>query len=529
LDRTTGPIAAFAHDLRALRKLAGNSSYRELARTALYAPSVLSHAASGHRLPTLQVTLAFVAACGGDRATWERRWRKVAADVGAATDMPPAGFRPVDQPPADVPAADPSPADPPAGFPPTCLLPPVPAPVETPADIAQSWSFPRVPSTFAPPAQLPMGFNTFVGRKHALTAALRVIAQTGPVRAPLMISGPIGAGKTALALRLSDEISAEFPDGQLHAELSCCPPGSQSLMYVMRGFLQALGVPAPLVPDDPAQQIGLYRSLLAQCRLFVLLENVSDERQVRPFLGRVMRSQVVVTSRARLLGLDGTQRIDLDAFDRHESMSLIGRLAGTERVQAEYEATNAIAELCADLPLAVSIIGRKIAARPEWAISHTARLLGDRDRLMDILAVGDVNVRDRFASAYRLLPPSAQQAILELAPDGAGWTTASGLAAATGVPVHAADEVLESLVDAGLLTRANKAGRYRMSTLVSAFVASARRDASHLVVPPVDGTRSERPSTHHGMPPGAAHRPHNGVVASHDVGFAFAHGGPATA
>ncbi|MFD0586223.1 hypothetical protein [Dactylosporangium darangshiense] len=86
LDGTGGPITEFARDLRALRRRAGNPSYRELARTALFAPSVLSTAASGHRLPTLPVTLAFVAACGGDRAAWERRWRSVAGEAG-----PPAG------------------------------------------------------------------------------------------------------------------------------------------------------------------------------------------------------------------------------------------------------------------------------------------------------------------------------------------------------------------------------------------------------------------------------------------------------
>jgi len=86
LNGTNDPIAAFAHDLRELRKRAGNPSYRELARTALFAPSVLSSAASGHRLPTLPVTLAFVASCGGDRAAWERRWRKVAGHVGTAPE-----------------------------------------------------------------------------------------------------------------------------------------------------------------------------------------------------------------------------------------------------------------------------------------------------------------------------------------------------------------------------------------------------------------------------------------------------------
>jgi hypothetical protein len=461
LDGTGGPVAAFAHDLRALRKRAGNPSYRELARTALFVPSVLSSAASGHRLPTLAVTLAFVAACGGDRATWERRWREVAGSVGAASqsrdERAPAPHAPL-----------------------------VFSPAETAPGAKQSRPCPRAVSDIARPAQLPIGSGIFVGRSRALASASHVIGQTGPVKIPLMISGPIGVGKTALALRLADDVSAQFPDGQLYADLSTCGPGSQSSNGILRGFLRALGVPEPLVPDDPMQRIGLYRSLLAQRRLFVLLENAYDECQVRPLLGRATHSQVMVTSRARLLGLDGTHRIDLDTFTRRESMTLIGRLAGAERVQAQHKVADALAERCGDLPLAVSIIGRKIAARPEWAVGYTAGLLADDDRLMDSLSVGDVNVRDRFASAYQRLAPAGRQALHQLGLSGAGWATATGLASALDISIDSADELLESLVDAGLLTRATVAARYSLSTLARVFAVDVQRDSTHLAVPLVD-------------------------------------------
>jgi hypothetical protein len=443
------PIGEFAHDLRALRRRAGNPSYRKLARMALFAPSVLSSAASGHRLPTLPVTLAFVAACGGDHAAWERRWHKLAART-ESTAAQSAG-------PSLISVARPRAV--------STLERTVPAPPD---------------AGFARPAQLPMGSGTFVGREEVLAGAAQVIARTSPVTTPLMVSGPIGVGKTAFALRLADDLSAAFPDGQLYADLSVTGPAG----FAVQGFLHALGVSPLLVPDDATQQIGLFRSLLTQRRLFVLLENAHDERQVRPLLGRATRSQIVVTSRARLLGLDGVHRIELDTFTRHESMALIGRLAGAERVQAEHEATDALAELCGDLPLAINIIGRKIAARPEWAVAYIAGLLADGERLMDSLSVGDVNVRDRFASAYHLLTPIARNAVHQLARGGTGPATASGLAAAMSIGVGTADELLESLVDTGLLTRADGAGRYRVSTLLGAFAADARADAPHATLVP---------------------------------------------
>ncbi len=460
LDVTTGPIAAFAHDLRVLRNRAGNQSYRELARTALFAPSVLSSAASGHRLPTLAVTLAFVSACGGDRAAWERRWRSIAGQTGGGVEA--REERAPAQAPAEV-SSD---------------------PVHTLASGVIH---------LARPAQLPMGSRTFVGRDQDLTDAAKMIGSSGPVKVPLLVSGPIGVGKTSFALRLAEEVAADFPDGQLYADLSNSGTGGRSANGIVRGFLRALGVPAHLVPDDPMQRIGLYRSLLAERRLFVLLAGVGDEGQVRPLLGQASHSQVVVTSRARLLGLEDTNRIELDTFTRKESLALIGRIAGDDRVRAEHDATDAIAELCGDLPLAINIIGRKIAARPEWAIAYTAGQLADRERLMDSLSVGDVNVRDRFTSAYEHLSPAGREAIHHFGLSGAGWTTSIGVAAAMGILIETADELLESVVDAGLLQRANVAGRYAVSRLVSVFAAERQRDPNALAAPvPLVGRRARK-------------------------------------
>ena len=74
MDPLDGPISRFAHELRQLRAAAGYPSYRSLAKRALFSASVLSSAASGSSLPTLQVTLAFARACGADPGEWQRRW-----------------------------------------------------------------------------------------------------------------------------------------------------------------------------------------------------------------------------------------------------------------------------------------------------------------------------------------------------------------------------------------------------------------------------------------------------------------------
>ncbi|GGQ33006.1 nSTAND1 domain-containing NTPase [Streptomyces roseolilacinus] len=84
LDPAQGPVPRFAYELRRLRQEAGGIPYREMARQVEVSVSTLSRAAKGEQLPSLSVTLAYVAACKGDTAEWEKRWKAVAAEVAAA-------------------------------------------------------------------------------------------------------------------------------------------------------------------------------------------------------------------------------------------------------------------------------------------------------------------------------------------------------------------------------------------------------------------------------------------------------------
>jgi WD40 repeat protein/energy-coupling factor transporter ATP-binding protein EcfA2 len=77
LDGLDGPVAQLAAELRQLRDKAGKPGYRQMAARVNYSVATLSAAASGRRLPTLEVTLAYVTACDGDPGQWERRWREV--------------------------------------------------------------------------------------------------------------------------------------------------------------------------------------------------------------------------------------------------------------------------------------------------------------------------------------------------------------------------------------------------------------------------------------------------------------------
>ncbi|MEV0292497.1 helix-turn-helix domain-containing protein [Nocardia sp. NPDC050710] len=422
IDVQSSPVAAFAGDLRKLRAAAGNPSYRQLASVALYSPSVLSDAAGGHRLPTLPVAIAFARACGGDPHEWERRWREARGDS----------------------------------------TPTEPLPIVAVDDQAEPGQ-PR-------PAQLPIGPHDFVGRLAEFDGARAAMSGIAESRVPVVVRGPVGVGKTAFALRFTHQLAEQFPDGQLFADMAARRADEAAPLEVMAGFLHALGVPPDQVPEDDMHRIGLYRSMLAERRVMVLLDNVRDEPQVRPLLARSLNSQIVVTSRSRLLGLDGVRRISLGPLSRVESLDLLRLLIGSDRVRAEHAAGLRIAEFCGHLPLALTIAGRKISAQPGRRLSEIAGRLAEGVNVANWLRIGDISLADAVLPAYLSRPPLAKH-VLHMLAGGADEVTPAALARALHISIESAEYAMDSLIDGGLLHRVSEPDRYLMSPLIGQLVA----------------------------------------------------------
>ncbi|WP_433305967.1 hypothetical protein ACQP2F_19505 [Actinoplanes sp. CA-030573] len=226
------------------------------------------------------------------------------------------------------------------------------------------------------PRQLPPDVRGFVGRGEA------VAALTGtPEKAPAtVITGTAGVGKTALAVHGAYRIAGRYPDGQLYLDLGghaggpvITPAEALSLR------LQSLGVPSDRIPVDLPLQIGLYRSVLAERRVLIVLDNAKDAAHVRPMLPSGPCSHALITSRDALTGLvvrDGVARISLDTLAAADSVELLAAHLGADRVAAEVGAAARLAELCAHLPLSLFVspppISRPVRRRPSPERSATS-------------------------------------------------------------------------------------------------------------------------------------------------------------
>jgi tetratricopeptide (TPR) repeat protein len=362
------------------------------------------------------------------------------------------------------------------------------------------------------PAHLPADLSDFTGRKRSLRDLCALLAPTGaadagrsghqhdeavPALRVCTITGMGGVGKTALAVHVAHRVKSAFPDGQLYVNLRGRDAMPRTPEEVLGGFLRDLGVPDQSDLVDPEAKAARYRSLTAGRRLLIVLDNARDAAQVRPLLPGTGSCAVMVTSRYRLSGLDGASHFDLDGLATAEAHTLLERIIGPARVDAEPEAVEAVLGFCTGLPLAVRIAGARLASRPGWQVATLAERLADERRRLDELRLADVAVRSCFQVSYASLDQDAPGAAAAAFPASSGkledvdparalrllglcGSAEIGLAAAAallGIPVDAAEEELEVLVDACLLESPTP-GRYRFHDLLRLYAVerSAREE-----------------------------------------------------
>jgi tetratricopeptide (TPR) repeat protein len=329
-------------------------------------------------------------------------------------------------------------------------------------------STPRPAPTPAVPAQLPADLAGFVGR-HAQLAALDAMPA-----AAVIISGPAGVGKTALAVRWARRNRQRFPDGQLYVDLrghSEVPPLRP--IEALARLLYGLGVPVERVPVDVDDASALFRTLMADRGVLVLLDNARDAGQVRPLLPGSGASVVLVTSRDQLSGLvarDGAHRLAVELLTPEESLALLAGAISVDRVDAERTAVAELADLCSHLPLALRIAAANLAGRPRTPIARYVAELRASSQLSGLEIAGDpqASVRQAFDLSYQTQPDSARTIfrLLSLVPGPDFDIAAVTVMAAMSAP--AVRDELSRLVHSHLVTDQDT-GRYTQHDLLRAF------------------------------------------------------------
>jgi tetratricopeptide (TPR) repeat protein len=284
----------------------------------------------------------------------------------------------------------------------------------------------------------------------------------------ILVTGQPGVGKTALAVNWAHAVRADFPDGVLLADLrGHAADGPATVSEALGRFLRALGIDTRQSPTDLAELTNLYRSIMIDKQMLVILDDALTAAQVSPLLPSCPASVAVVTSRQRLssLAARGARVIQLDRLDTDAALELLSRTIGSERALAEPHAARELVELCGRHPLAICIAGARLAARSRWPVSEMVEaMVHERERLAALTMEEDMPVRTALDLSYSALPTETARLyrLMGLFP---GVHFDSGVAAATAaVPRANAKRLLGALTDANLLDDVT-GGQYRFHDL----------------------------------------------------------------
>jgi tetratricopeptide (TPR) repeat protein len=309
----------------------------------------------------------------------------------------------------------------------------------------------------------------FVGREDELVTMRRWRAEHTDAPLVAVLSGPGGVGKSSLALRWLYELSDEFPDGSLFIDLGGDGSAPVSPGQALGWFLESLGVSGEQLPAEPAHRAALFRSVTAGRRLAVCLDNAVSAAQVRALLPAGSANVVVVTSRSRLSGLamDGAVFLDVEPLDEAGALTVLTQLIGPARVTEEIDASRQLVELCGRLPLALAIVGARLATRPRRQLGVEARSLVDDRQRLALSVTGDRSVGAVFNASYAGLAPKARQMYRVCANHPGREFGVAVVAAAVGWDEAATHDVLTDLVDVSLLMEVDDE-RYAFHDLVRA-------------------------------------------------------------
>ncbi|WP_370962479.1 NB-ARC domain-containing protein [Amycolatopsis sp. cg9] len=331
------------------------------------------------------------------------------------------------------------------------------------------------------PRQLLGDVRGFVNRSAELGRLDSVLSETGRDAAHLtVIVGTAGVGKTALALRWAHRMQDQFPDGQLYVNLRGYDPGTPiTAEQALDRFIRALDVPPARIPADLEAKATLYRSLLADLRVLVVLDNADSVAQVRPLIPGSDGCRVIVTSRSRLAGLmarDGAQRVIVEVLPEAESVELIKAITADYRAEDDPGDVAELARLCACLPLALRIAAERAATRPWMPLAQLIQDLRDESGLWDALSAEDGEeadgVRAVFAWSYRALPVDAARMFRLLGLHPGPEFSVQAAAELAGASVPDARRLLDTICGAHLLEQIGP-DRYEFHDLLRAYATNA--------------------------------------------------------
>jgi hypothetical protein len=294
------------------------------------------------------------------------------------------------------------------------------------------------------PSQLPPDLPDFVGRDEQRSFMTEALTPSGASVPVVGVEGLAAVGKTTLAVHVGHAVAAGFPDGRLFVDLGTA---GEPLAELLRG----VGVPDTGLPESFSERVALWRTLTTGRRLLIVLDDAREAEQVRPLVPGPGGSAVIITARQRLYGLAYVRWLRLGGLSPDESVALLERILGADRVRPEPADVRELVHRTAGLPQVLQAVGARIAARPGWSIAEANRRLGRPEPGAPVLPPECRAIERPYASALDRLSPEQARAFRLLSLMDGPEIALPAASAVLDLPLGDTEALLESLVDVHLL------------------------------------------------------------------------------
>jgi tetratricopeptide (TPR) repeat protein len=314
------------------------------------------------------------------------------------------------------------------------------------------------------PVTLP-GDPRVVGRDREVAGIERAVAAGFGV---VVLAAAPGSGKTTLALHYAHLVAADFPDGRLFAALGGSSAAPVPPAEILTRFLADFGVPPDERRRSVADLAARLRTVVADRRVLLVLDDARDAAQVAPLLPGGRGCRVIVTSRRALSDVPGAAVVAIGALAERDAVRLLAATVGDDRVAADPAGAARVVEACGRLPLAVLIAGNRLRVRPGWTIGAFAEALHDERGRLDALSHSDAAVRATFRGAYDALPDGDRLVFRRACSHPGRQFTTAAAAARCDLGEAGTGAALDRLTDL-FLVESPEPGRFRSHDLLRLF------------------------------------------------------------